>query len=293
MKRMGASGRATPENLSAAKSRIGQAYTDLSARNTMRADPQFGQDLGKALNDYDLVLPSEQRQIVFNQVTDIVNRIKDGGGAMSGKSYQKVRSRLTDMAKNAQQRDGDFAQVLRGMRNALDDNMARSIVPDDAAAWKAANRQYAAMKTIEKAASAGGENAAAGLISPAQLRIASTQGGGRSAYAQGQGDFAELARAGEQVMTPLPNSGTAQRNMFTGGIGGVGVATALASPLMAAGTVAAPGVTGRALWSNAGQRYLGNQPISPAALARIEQILRAAGQGGAQVAYRPSNGSSP
>ena len=33
----------------------------------------------------------------------------------------------------------------------------------------------------------------------------------RRAYARGQGDFADLARAGEGVMKPLPNSGTAPR----------------------------------------------------------------------------------
>lgn len=294
MKRVGASGRATPENVSAAGQRIGQSFNDLSARNTLRADQQLGQDLGNALNEYGRVLPSEQRKIVGNLATDIVERIKAGNGAMPGKDYQKIRSRLSRIAQNARQNDPDYAEAMRAMRNALDGNMARSIAPDDASAWETARRQYGNLKTIERAAAAGGENAAAGLISPAQLRMASSQGAGnRAGYARGQGDFAELARAGNQIMTPLPNSGTAQRNMFTGGIGGVGVATALASPLMAVGTVAAPGAAGRALWSNAGQRYLGNQPINPATRAMIEQQLRAALLGGGQVAYRPNNGSTP
>jgi hypothetical protein len=293
MKRMGAAGRATPENLSVAKGRIGQVFDDLSARNTLQADQGLAKDLGTALNKYGRALPSQQKQIVGNYATEIVERIKSGNGTMPGGDYQTIRSELGRVARNASGKDDNFADAARAIRNALDDNMTRSIRPEDAAAWKTANRQYAAMKTIEKAASAGGENAAAGLISPAQLRIASTQGGGRSAYAQGQGDFAELARAGNQIMTPLPNSGTAQRNLFTGGIGGVGVATALASPLMAVGTVAAPGVAGRAIWSNAGQRYLGNAPVNPATRAMIEQQLRASLLGGGQVAYRPNNGSTP
>jgi hypothetical protein len=294
MKRVGASGRATPENVSAASQRIGQSFSDLSARNTLRADMQLGQDLGSALNEYGRILPTEQKKIVGNLASDIVDRIKAGNGTMSGKDYQKIRSRLSRISQNARQNDPDYAEATRAMRNALDSNMARSILPDDAGAWETARRQYGNLKTIEKAASAGGENAAAGLISPAQLRMASSQGAGnRSGYARGEGDFAELARAGSQIMTPLPNSGTAQRNMFAGGIGGAGVVTALGSPLMAAATVAAPAVTGRALWSNAGQRYLGNAPINPAIRAQIEQMLRAAGQGGGQVAYRPNNGSAP
>jgi hypothetical protein len=293
MKRMGASGRATPENLSAAKGRIGQVFNDLSARNTLQADQSLVKDLGTALNKYGRALPSQQKQVVGNYAAEIVDRIKANNGMMPGNEYQTIRSELGRVSRNASGKDDNFADAARAIRNALDDNMSRSIKPEDAAAWKTANKQYAAMKTIERAAAAGGENAAAGLVSPAQLRIASMQGGGRSAYAQGQGDFAELARAGNQIMTPLPNSGTAQRNLMTGGIGGAAIASSLASPVLAAATVAAPAAAGRALWSNAGQRYLGNQPISPAVRAQIEQILRAAGQGGAQVAYRPSNGSSP
>jgi len=294
MKRVGASGRATPENVSAASQRIGQSFSDLSARNTLRADMQLGQDLGSALNEYGRILPTEQKKIVGNLASDIVDRIKAGNGTMSGKDYQKIRSRLSRISQNARQNDPDYAEATRAMRNALDSNMARSILPDDAGAWENARRQYGNLKTIEKAASAGGENAAAGLISPAQLRMASSQGAGnRSGYARGEGDFAELARAGSQIMTPLPNSGTAQRNMITGGIGGVGLATFMSNPLLGAAIAGAPAVTGRALWSNAGQRYLGNTPINPAIRAQIEQMLRAAGQGGGQVAYRPNSGSAP
>jgi len=293
MRRMGASGRATPENIVAAKDRIGQVYTDLSARNTLKADQSLAKDLGTALNKYGRSLPSQQKQIIGEYTTDIVDRIKAGKGTMSGEDYQVIRSEIGRVARNASGKDDNFADAARAIRNALDDNMSRSIKPEDAAAWKTANRQYAAMKAIQHVASKGGENTAAGLISPAQLRIASTQGGGRSAYAQGQGNFAELARAGEQIMTPLPNSGTAQRNMIGGGIGGAGLITAFSNLPLAALTMAAPAASGRALWSNAGQRYLGNQPINPATRALIEQQLRAALQGGSQVSFRPSSRPTP
>jgi hypothetical protein len=293
MRRMGASGRATPENIVAAKDRIGQVYTGLSARNTLKADQSLAKDLGTALNKYGRALPSQQKQIVGEFATDIVERIKAGKGTMSGEDYQAIRSEIGRVARNASGKDDNFADAARGIRNALDDNMTRSINPQDAEAWKTANRQFAAMKAIQHVASKGGENTAAGLISPAQLRIASTQGGGRAAYAQGQGNFAELARAGEQIMTPLPNTGTAQRNMLTGGIGGVGLATFMSNPLLGAAIAGAPAAAGRALWSNAGQRYLGNQPINPATRALIEQQLRAALQGGSQVSFRPGSRPTP
>jgi hypothetical protein len=294
MKRVGGSGRATPDAIKEASDRIGNQFSGLSARNTLRADTQMAQDLGRVLNEYDIVLPTEQKQIVGNLASDIVDRIKKGNGALPGKDYQTIRSRLTKAASKAQSGDTQFAEALRGMRDTLDDAMERSIAPADAGAWGAARQQYGNLKTIEKAAAAGGENAAGGLISPAQLRIASQQGAGnRAAYARGQGEFAELARAGNQIMTPLPNSGTAQRNMLTGGIGGVGLATFMSNPLLGAAIAGAPAAAGRALWSNAGQRYLGNQPINPATRALIEQQLRAALQGGSQVSFRPGSRPTP
>jgi hypothetical protein len=294
MKRAGASGRATPEALQATQDRLGSEFKALSARNTLRADTQMAQDLGRVLNEYDIVLPSEQKKIVGNLASDLVERIKKGGGTLPGEEYQTLRSRLTKAANKAQNSDTQFADALRGMRDTLDDAMERSIAPNDAGAWGAARQQYGNLKTIEKAAAAGGENAAAGLISPAQLRMATSQGASnRSAYARGQGEFAELARAGNQIMTPLPNSGTAQRNLLTGGVAGVGGMTALSNPLMGAAMVAAPAVAGRALWSNAGQQYLSRQPISNVTRALIEQQMRGALQGGSQVGFRPSPGASP
>lgn len=283
MRKAGGAGRATPDNLSINRDRIGQTFNDLASRNVVQGDRQMAQELGLALREYDRVLPAEQRRIVGELASDIVEKFQAGSGAMAGKDYQTIRSRLSRMAQNSRMNDPEFSQAIRTMRDALDNNMSRSIAPEDAAAWQTARREWGNQKALERAAAAAGENAAAGLISPQQLRIAASQGAGnRGAYARGEGDFAELARAGNAVMTPLPNSGTAQRGMLAGQAGAGGAAAYSADPLAAAIVALGPSAFGRALWSGPVQKYLSNQSISTGARAAIENRIRAALQGGAQ-----------
>lgn len=280
MRRAGSSGRATADNLQANYQRLGDQFTDLAARNTLRADPQLGGDINTALQQYGRKLPSEQRALVGNEAVEIIQRLQTNGGTMPGREYQKIRSDLTRRAHNNRTSDPDFADALRGLRNALDENMARSISPEDAAAWSQARQQWGAQKTLEKTAAAGGENAAAGLVSPAQLRVAAAAGN-RSAYARGQGDFAELARAGNALMTPLPNSGTAQRLNIAQLLGAVAGGAAGGFAGAAAGA-AAPGIAGRVIMSSPVQAWLGNQMLKDKtpAVERIAQALLAARSAG-------------
>jgi hypothetical protein len=190
---------------------------------------------------------------------------------MSGAEYQAMRSRLSRQANNNRQADPDLSEVLRGMRNALDDAMGRSIAPADQQAWQTARRQYGAQKDIEKAASRAGEATAEGQITPANLRnVASANN--RGAYARGEGQFSELGRAGAGIMNPLPNSGTAQRYN--------------ALQLTNQATLGAiPAAAGRILMSRPmqggpgfGQGYLANQLLTPHMgnlPSRQEALLRA------------------
>jgi hypothetical protein len=283
LRRAGATGRATPDNMAALSSRIGDEFSRLSSRNVLMADQQLGQDMVAALREYDVVLPAERRQIVGKLASDVVQRFNQGAGTMPGKDYQTIRSRLSRLAKNSRQNDPDFGEAVAALRDALDSAMERSIRPGDAGAWSEARRQYGNMKTLEKAASGAGENAALGLISPSALRNAAAVKD-RAGYVRGQGDFAELARAGEALMKPLPNSGTGQRNVIAGmtGSGGVGAILSGADPLTALGVAAAPGLAGRLLHSTPIQKWLGNQMLPPMAREEIEAILRTTLQGGSQ-----------
>lgn len=282
MRRVGGAGRADAGNMSGNYDRIGQQFRDLSARNNLQADQGLANDLVTTVREYYRVLPSEQRQIVGNLADDIATRFQAGNGVMPGADYQTARSRLSRMSNNARQNDPEFSDAIRGLRNALDNGMTRSITPEDAAAWQTARREYGNWKDLAKAAGGAGANTAEGLVSPQALRTAVASGRNKEAYVRGEGDFAELTRAGNAVMTPLPNSGTSQRTMITGQVGGGAGAAAVGDPLTVAIIALGPSAFGRALWSGPVQRYISNQAVTPQVRALIESRARAALQGGAQ-----------
>ncbi len=283
LRRAGGAGRATPENMQAISERIGQTFDDLAARNTLVADRQLVAQFDDVMREYGRILPSEQKKIIANIADDIRNKFS--GGRMSGKDYQSIRSRLTKRAQNARGVDNDAADAYRGMRNALDDAMDRSIRPEDAGAWAQVRREYGNYKTLERAAAGAGEDAAAGIISPAKLRMAAAAGKNKGQYVRGQGDFADLARAGNEIMTPLPQSGTTPRLMAQGAGAGMGatVGAMTGGPVgaLAGGAlgVAAPRAAGQALMSRPVQAYLMNQTVrqpnvvmDPRYLALIEAL---------------------
>jgi len=277
MRRAGGSGLADPDNLAALRNQIGQGFDDVAARNTLRADTRFSQDMSRTLREYARVLPSEQRQILANTASDLVERLQLGGGTLSGRDYQSIRSRLSRRAQNARGNDPELAAAYRGIRDALDSAMERSINPADAGRWSELRRQYGNYKTISKAATGGGESAGLGLISPARLRMAAASGN-QEGFATGANEFTRLAKAGQALMTPLPNSGTAQRiaaqgiaAALLGGTGG-----AVGGPIGLAAGLAGPALAGRALMSSPVQRYLSNQaarPMTPERQALLNALL--------------------
>lgn len=261
LRRAGTGGEATPEVLAANNQRLTQEFRDLSARNSMTPDNQFITDITHAVRNYRNVPDSQQRAMIQGYIDDIVPHIN--AGTMPGVEYQAMRSRMTKQANNNRQSDPDLSEALRGMRNALDNSMERSLQgTPDAGAWGRARREYGAQKTIEKTASRAGEATAEGQLVPANLRNA-VSAENRGAYARGEGQFSELARAGSGVMAPLPNSGTAQRLNLT---------DLVKLPISA--------TVGRALMSRPSQAYLSNQVLAeqlrnlpPARQAAIMALL--------------------
>lgn len=242
MRRAGSGPEATPEVLSHNSDRLGGEFRALSARNDLVPDNQFVTDVVAAARNYRRVPDSQQRQMVQGYIDDIVAHVNTGN--MPGPQYQEMRSRLSKQANALRDSDPTLAEALRDMRNALDNAMGRSISPADREAWQTARREYGAQKTIEKTASRAGEATAEGQLVPANLRN-TVSAENRGAYARGEGQFSELARAGAGVMAPLPNSGTAQRLRLT-----------------EVGMLPISATIGRALMSAPVQGYLGNQALS-------------------------------
>lgn len=276
--------RATPEVIDDAFTKIGQQFDDLASRNSLIPDRQLATDLGDTWKEYASLVPETARApVVMDLIQDVGKRL--GQGNLDGAAYQAARSRIDRMARTAG-KDPQLSQALYGIRNALDDGMERSIAssnPSDAGAWREARNSYRNLLVLERAATGAGEDAALGIISPAQLRNATVTKQGRRNYARGDGDFAELSRAGEALLKPLPNSGTAGRiraqNLGAGlmsTIGGITGGTAGGLPGGIAGALAGaaiPKVAGKVLMNPVTQALLGNQVAARLAMSPDRQAI--------------------
>lgn len=273
--------RASPDVVDNAFRRIGGQFDAVAARNHVVADQHLGNDLATVEGEYNsLVGPTQRAPVIANTMQDIGDIVAQNGGHLTGEQYNALTSRLARQARGARA-DPQLQEALTGTRAALDDAMERSLQASgntaDLDVLRTARRQYRNLMVIEKAATGAGSATAEGLISPSQLRNATvTQD--RRGYARGRGDFADLARAGEGVMKPLPNSGTAPRQYMQHMMSIIGGAAGGATgglPGAMAG-VAAPAAAGRVLMSRPVQAYLGNQVLGPAAGNRSVDAVTAA-----------------
>ena len=270
--------RATPEVIDGAFKNLGSKFDQLAAQNPLKADNTLIQRLRRVQTEYDELVPPSQRAPVMGALMDDIKNLARPGEMVSGDVYHATRSRI-DRLSRAAKSDPQLSNALRGWREALDDAMERGIPPANRGQWREARTQYRHLLSIEKAVNGAGEAAATGLVSPSQLRNAVRTQNSRL-YARGKDELGNLARAGEAIMKPLPQSGTAPRaaaqHAFTmiGGIGGNSVA---GLPGALAG-VAMPAMTARTLMSKPVQNWLSNQamagPIEAYAGTRLNALQR-------------------
>lgn len=286
--------RATPEVIDNAFARIGNNFETVAQRNNVLADRRLGTDLTRVERDYNnVVSPSNRAPVIESTARDIGDMMAQNGGHLTGQQYNAITSRLARQARNAGA-DAQLQEGLQGLRTALDDAMERTLFRTgnsaDMQLLRTARNEYRNMIVLEKAATGAGSNAAEGLISPSQLRNAVVQQN-RRAYGRGRGDFADLARAGEALLKPLPQSGTSPRHNVThllqtvgaivGGAGGAAGGPGTAAAGAIAG-LAAPAVAGRALLSRpiqawlSNQRFAGNGNANPARERFMNALLSSA-----------------
>lgn len=294
--------RASPEVIDNAFSRIGNQFETIGARNHVLPDTQFINDLRTARDEYhNLVGPHARAPVVDNTIADIANQMQRNGGVLNGDQYNAMTSRLAKQARAAKA-DPQLQDTLQGLRESLDDAFERTLQRTgntaDLNALREARTQYRNLMVVEKAATGAGSANAEGLISPSGLRNAVVQQN-RRGYARGRGDFADLARSGEALLKPLPQSGTAPRqnmqhalsmlgSIFGGAAGSAGGPAGAAAGAVAG--LATPAAAGRVLMSRPVQAYLGNQAVLPGAPDSLPRALsRALLAGQGAVPYRGPN----
>lgn len=206
-------------------------------------------------------LPPSLRSTKVGSLLD--DMLDMGSSNATGRELQQTRSALSEMERTLKQsgKKPALRRTLNRVIQSMDDTVENSLPSKQADELRALRRNYANLKQIEPVIDEFGN------ISPARLNN-KLKTRDKTGYARGTGDLTALAKAGKQVLPEkLPQSGTAERQLIQGMVGGgAGGAAGMLTgdPMMAmqglmAG-VAAPAAGAnaayRAYQSPAGQRYL-------------------------------------
>lgn len=201
----------TPEILGEAKSRIGQVFNDVSARNSMSFDDPLFNDLLRISQRAKTDLTPEQGNLVVNWVNNIVRDVNPESMTVAGKTYKAYDSTLGKLAKSS---GGTLGDVFGDLRYTLRSAMDRSISPEDAAKWATARKQYLNLQTVADAGKNALTGEAEGNLSPARLLQAVNSAQKNAKFGSGN-DLAELAQWAKGTLPDkIPNSGTAQRQFY-------------------------------------------------------------------------------
>lgn len=242
----------TPAVYGAARTRLGQQFDDLSMRNTLNVDSKLMDDLDGILSsatqfgdDSTIKAVNSAYDRLIKQSNAAADMTGGKAGAktvmeMPGAAYSSLDKQLGNIIKGG----GEKGTYIKEMQNVIRDAMDRSISPADQAAWTQARTQYKNLKAVRDIVA---RDAGDGNIPPAQLLNAlNNTEAGKEAMAMGnRGTLGELGRIGKQfVKDSVPNSGTAQRAIAMGLIGGGGFAFG-ANPAEVAGMLAGGATAGR------------------------------------------------
>lgn len=289
LKRIGENAnRADPETMARAYNRIGGMFDDLAARNQVVADKTLLDDVTDAVSQYSRLTNKSTESPIVKSALKRVEDAFNSGKPLAGAEYQTLRSDLGVVTRGG---DSTLVQAAKKIVEALDGGLGRTLQAagntDDLALYSTARQQYRDFLAIEKAVSMAGENSALGIISPARLRSAVSQVGGRRGYVTGQSDLGNLSRDGTIAMSALPNSGTQPRlaanaiaalsGAPAGGAAGMLTYALTQNPTLSAGAGAIasmmPGVRNAAIASKAGQAYLANQLFPGAGKAASARLI--------------------
>ena len=286
--------RAPASVVDAELNRMGQEFNRLTGNTSTAFDQPLQDELLNVATTYVNETPMAT-PFVESFMNDLAQKSAANNGVMTGQVYQNARSKLGQII-----RGGDPS--LRGpaidMQEALDDAVSRNMSPETLAEWNMVRQQYRNFLPVEHAVGASGQDAATGVVSPQGLRTGVRATQGRRAVAAGRNEFGDLLEAGGDLMTQLPQSGTAPRlQAIARGVtpllfGAGGVAAGAPELGLGLGAAAAtyPVVRNAAITSQPGQAFLARQgpvmntdrqglaaTINAARQAQLEQLRREQG----------------
>lgn len=280
--------RATDEVIDAQYRRLGQEFESFAQNTAVPITPRLIGQAQQIIRQYERLTPEAARVPAVREFADEILGLYQRSGrftptVLPGPQYGRWRSVIGAAARSTQ--DPASEQALYALQRLLDDGAEQMLRQRGgfmnngmADQMRQTRREYRNLLVLSKARGAG-EDAAMGIINPRQLQQAAKQMEGWQAYSRGRGDFTELARAGNAVLAPLPQSGTAPRLMAhgllntIGAVGGTLFGGPVGGLLGAIGTQVGQGVGSRILMSRPVQGYLGNQTLARA-IQRSQQRSR-------------------
>lgn len=217
--------------------RLGARYDDILRNNAVVADNEFINELDTALQAARGELTDPQFGVIQRQVNSILDKVGDNN-EIDGQAAYNIKKLLDRINRSG---DSSLRHHAAELRDALLGALNRSLPDDVAQEFRQVRNQYSNLIAVRRLVRAGAE----GNVTPAAL------GNVRNL----RGELRDVANVGAQFLRePFGNSGTANRMIGAGLLGGAGVG-ALVEPttLLAAGATA-----GSARGANA---LLQSQPV--------------------------------
>lgn len=189
------------------KRRIGDVYKDVSSRNNINVDQELNDALSAVASERNLSrMDVNKRPIVESYLKEFNGA--PVGSTFSGEGYQATRSMLDKQYRALKNSNPHEANALKDIRTALDESMTRSVSPEDALAWSGANKDYAVMKSIEKAVNPTTEEISPNLL----MNYLKQRDPNRVVYGKGDQALTDIAKVGKEfIPSKVADSGTAQR----------------------------------------------------------------------------------
>lgn len=266
----------TPELRGQIGQTIDSEFNRLAASHNLPLTKRLEGQLDNVVKSYDKEAVLRKSPQLADDLTDIKDAFANGktAGFIDGRQYLNLRSRLSGLANS--EADTSLAKGLRGLRDALDNDMSATVAkyyPNDAGAFERARSAYQNKMVLDNAMNKAQGSAARSNITPDDL-ASSTRSIMPDAFDSGAHPLVKLARAGQNVLTPLPKgepSGLRKELPLLGMLAG-GPAldaaltghSALGTTLgfgTAAATYGARPVVGRLTGTPWGRAYLANQAL--------------------------------
>ena len=198
----------TPNVIQAAKTRLGQNYDDLAARNKIHFDDELKHSLAEINDRASNALADTQYSVIEKAIKSIETKAETSGGTIDGEQYKNIKRLLTDIEKQNVPGSHYAGEMKELLLETLSRSAEKTGSKADVALLKDTNRQYGNMKKIEDVVLKDIQ----GNVSPSLLSNSLTTKAKRNALYQTDPELANLARAGKDILEQkLPNSGTMAR----------------------------------------------------------------------------------